>query len=464
MEKIIQSLLFDNDTVEIPGLGVFKKRFRSSHIDAENNIHPPTSKPTFDIDRTVNGKNLIGALAVANNLSTEDASVRLKEYTNKINSALSDKGSYSFEGLGTLLKFPSGKVDFAPSEGSNFFLETLGFKSIRLPNQVVDINTKAKADAAAKTEVHEAVTEEKETPTVQEKAAQSREQESIVPPVLSAVAPVVSAVDALKSNNTPEPKAKPEPVEKKSIATVKPVELKKPIETPKPVEQKKVERTEKEIAKPAEPKQEKPAPVKAKQEKIDKAVKEPAKVSPKRVIAEPRKKSSIWKMVLPLLFLLFSAWGLFKFFGGSSEEAAVLNNTVQQKEAAVVAKAATSEAASETVVESDTAENTSESATQEKDALKESQAKPVKRENTNKASTGEIKKGYHIVIGAFGNEANANKLVNSLRNKGYDIGIIKTRSLNQVAVYGSNDMGSAEAMQAEMVSIGYPDAWIMKRK
>jgi len=62
MEKIIQSLLLENESVELPGLGVFKKRFRSSHIDADDTIHPPTSKPVFSVDKTVRGKDLVGAL------------------------------------------------------------------------------------------------------------------------------------------------------------------------------------------------------------------------------------------------------------------------------------------------------------------------------------------------------------------------------------------------------------------
>lgn len=450
MEKIIQSLLLENETVELPGLGVFKKRFRSSHIDADDTIHPPTSKPVFSIDKTARGKDLVGAIAVANNLSTEDAGIRLKEYVSSINTSLEEKGSYSFEGLGTLLKFSSGKIDFAPSKGSNFFLETLGFAAIRLPKQVIDINTQAKTEIERQPEIHEKAVSNRSETTVHDKVIESK-KEPVPATVTSRVTPI-----------QPEPpKKEVAPLKAQAVVESKPIEKKPPVKqaAPTPAVEKVEQAKENKIATPKET-----ATVK------EKSVVEPVKVSAKKVIEEPTKKRGLLKMLLPLFLLILAAWALFQFFGGTdetesnTEAAAVEESTpVLDGSKTIVADEKTSANETEPVAEKVVPEESSEESEAVREKPVEQKPRVKKQPTAVPAGSAALKKGYYIVVGAFGNSKNADKVINTLNSKGYEGTKITKGGLNQVGAYATEDMGVAKSLQSELKDLGYHDAWIMKR-
>lgn len=482
MENLIQSLLLENESVELPGLGVFKKRFRSAHVDAEELIHPPSSKPTFTLDKSVRGKDLVGAIAVANNLSTEDAGIKLKEYVGKINATLESNGSYSFDGLGTLLKFSSGKVDFAPSKGSNFFLETLGFAAIRLPKEVVDINTQAKTEANSKREINQQIFEQKADPTVQDKVAAAK---SVTP----TPKPVVNKTEqpSLNQSAKEDPKTVRDDLmrtleEKKMAAAEKsgittPIKSVSPTNEIKQAEPKPLEAKVAKVESTAPLKVEKPIPVKKTTpvKKVEQPVlkKEPKPIekaapkvnpTPKRATVQPAKKRSVFALLLPLLFLFLAAFGLFKFFGSDkAAEAAVVTDQVVSNEAPAATSKATTQEPVETETTSETEALTESATTEAKPAPKKE--KPVaKTNNTSSASTGKLKKGYYIIVGAFGQPSNANKVVNALNQKGYDAAIVTRGRLNQVGAFATESMDEAKGLQSELINAGYRDAWIMNRK
>jgi|GEM_PF-2481656 len=75
-----------------------------------------------------------------------------------------------------------------------------------------------------------------------------------------------------------------------------------------------------------------------------------------------------------------------------------------------------------------------------------------------------VPKGYHMVIGAFGEANNALKTVNKLRKKGYEAYAIKNKNnLYQCMVYAGNSQNDAEAKIGDIRANIEKGAWVFKQ-
>jgi cell division protein FtsN len=88
---------------------------------------------------------------------------------------------------------------------------------------------------------------------------------------------------------------------------------------------------------------------------------------------------------------------------------------------------------------------------------------PQKEPSESKQETSKPKKLYFLQVGVFKSSANAQKLVNALKAKGFDAKILRSGNLVKVIVGDFNSWSSANAVKKELKKAGY-DSIIRWRK
>jgi len=85
------------------------------------------------------------------------------------------------------------------------------------------------------------------------------------------------------------------------------------------------------------------------------------------------------------------------------------------------------------------------------------------RKEAVKVVSGNGLKNFSVVVGSFGVEANAEALMNTLRNQGYDaqLALNETRKLYRVIASTHPDKESAVESRNKLRSQNYPDAWLL---
>lgn len=134
MEKItshIETLLRRHDYVVVPGLGGFVYQYHSAVIQEES-ITPPIVSVSFNPLMNVSDGLLAIEISRMEGISYREASARITEEIEEINSLLHDKKTVEIGTLGVLQKSDEGKIIFHPSPSghsvpANFGLDTLHY-------------------------------------------------------------------------------------------------------------------------------------------------------------------------------------------------------------------------------------------------------------------------------------------------------------------------------------------------
>ena len=126
----IASLLYDHDTVIVPGLGAFVRHDRSAHVNViTNEFERPSSQIGFDPrQREENG--LVGDFLVASDgLTNDEARTAIATYVSECFSALKEEGRVALPGIGTLVMDEHNDLAFEPDE-SNFNADAFGLEDL----------------------------------------------------------------------------------------------------------------------------------------------------------------------------------------------------------------------------------------------------------------------------------------------------------------------------------------------
>lgn len=137
--SLLEEFISKNDTVVVPGLGVFKATVQSASIsDKGFTINPPFRKLDFSPEQdalSVQNPSFITLYAEAAKISREDIQRELAEIIELINSILEKEAVLELPGLGKLRTLENGKVFFIMDREADIFPEGFGLESVSLKNK-----------------------------------------------------------------------------------------------------------------------------------------------------------------------------------------------------------------------------------------------------------------------------------------------------------------------------------------
>lgn len=137
--SLLEEFISKNDTVVVPGLGVFKATVQSASIsDKGFTINPPFRKLDFSPEQdalSVQTPSFISLYAEAAKISREDIQRELAEIIELINSILEEEAVLELPGLGKLRTLENGKVFFIMDREADIFPEGFGLESVSLKNK-----------------------------------------------------------------------------------------------------------------------------------------------------------------------------------------------------------------------------------------------------------------------------------------------------------------------------------------
>ncbi len=371
----IAPLLFENDELSLHGLGRFSSVYKAANIDSlQGVIHPPSKTLIFDEQYSEEDRRLAGVIGLKNNLSISAANLLVQDYIQSLKNELDFKKEVEIPEVGKLYIDYEGLLRFSPLQ-TNFNSASYGLPPLQY-YPIVTTNKEEKSEAI--------------------KEYLEQKQESFVESVA-------------------EPTPSPIP------------------EIPKPVDSPKVEVQEK----------------------------EPIFVpTPTPLIAEEKStgSSNWWWYLLALICIGALAWVTYKNYKNRTiQEAPTIvttetttqqqtnppttideGNKSQREDDVVTSKEEafkdpSKEDQHNEIVSTPTENAKTENATVKTETPSETEKKPKEKSSQKSLETPETGKKCVIIVGSFSNKNNADKLVKSLKNKGYNAFASKANGLHKVA-------------------------------
>jgi len=126
----IAELLYEYDSMIIPGLGGFITRYRSAEIDqVQGKIHPPSKDLHFNNHLLVNDGVLINYVKEQHELSYEEAEKAVADYVSQVKAAIDRREIVIFPQVGRLYKDYEQKLQFLP-DNTNFNTDSFGLPTV----------------------------------------------------------------------------------------------------------------------------------------------------------------------------------------------------------------------------------------------------------------------------------------------------------------------------------------------
>lgn len=126
----IASLLYDHDTVIVPGLGAFVRHDQSAHVNViTNEFQRPSSQLSFD-SRQREENTLVGDFLVASDgITNDEARTAVATFVSDCFAQLKEHGSVTLPGLGTLSMDEQQDIAFEPDD-NNFNSDAFGLEDL----------------------------------------------------------------------------------------------------------------------------------------------------------------------------------------------------------------------------------------------------------------------------------------------------------------------------------------------
>jgi nucleoid DNA-binding protein len=123
----IASLLYDHDTVIVPGLGAFVRHDQSAHVNViTNEFQRPSSTLGFDPQQREENNLVSNYLMACDGLADEEARTTIASFVSECFTSLKETGSVSLPELGNLTMDDQQNLLFEPLAGTNFNGEAFG--------------------------------------------------------------------------------------------------------------------------------------------------------------------------------------------------------------------------------------------------------------------------------------------------------------------------------------------------
>lgn len=133
VDQYIQELLFENDTVNIPGLGTLVKDYQPAQIDhVQAKILPPAQDVSFNTNLPIDDGLLTQRVADAHQLSGLEAEQVIRDYVESLQESLDAGEIISIEGVGRIYKNHAGDLHLM-SDHNNFDTSVYGLPAVASP-------------------------------------------------------------------------------------------------------------------------------------------------------------------------------------------------------------------------------------------------------------------------------------------------------------------------------------------
>ncbi|GAB5554023.1 MAG: hypothetical protein Sapg2KO_36140 [Saprospiraceae bacterium] len=130
--ELISALLYENDTVGVPGLGAFTKKTLAASVDQiQDKASPETSLIEFNSNLAMDDGLLIAYIKDRFELSYVEAKRTVSEYVEQVNQALDRKEIVIFPQVGRLYNDFEKKLQFIPDK-TNFNLASFGLPAVEI--------------------------------------------------------------------------------------------------------------------------------------------------------------------------------------------------------------------------------------------------------------------------------------------------------------------------------------------
>lgn len=127
----IASLLYDNETVGIPGLGAIVGHYKSAVIEpVQGAVHPPSKSLAFNENLVMDDGLLLDLIVSKYDLPRAEAEKIISDYVNDVKAAIKRKEFVVFPNVGRLYQNYEGKFQFLPDD-SNFNPDSFGLPSVQ---------------------------------------------------------------------------------------------------------------------------------------------------------------------------------------------------------------------------------------------------------------------------------------------------------------------------------------------
>lgn len=133
--KHLEELLYEYSSVIVPQLGAFNTRYQAATLDQESQqVSPPIKTVTFNERLKVDDGLLSSHIARTEKMPLEEVEEQIQLFVDKSLERLKNGQTVVLENIGELQKDEFQQTEFAPFAGINFFTNTFGLQTLDLPN------------------------------------------------------------------------------------------------------------------------------------------------------------------------------------------------------------------------------------------------------------------------------------------------------------------------------------------
>lgn len=133
VDQYIQELLYENDAVNIPGLGGLVTEYQPAQIDhVQAKILPPAREVTFNTNLPIDDGLLTQRVAEAHHLTGLEAEQVVREYVEALHDSLNAGEIIAIEGVGRLYKNHAGDLHLM-TDHTNFDTSVYGLPAVSSP-------------------------------------------------------------------------------------------------------------------------------------------------------------------------------------------------------------------------------------------------------------------------------------------------------------------------------------------
>ncbi len=126
----IKELLFENNSLVVPGFGALTLKYSPSTIDhVQGLLNPPTKSINFDGNLVVNDGKLVDIIQQKHQVSTEEANRQIAKFVSIMKDQLDRREMVNIAGVGRLYKDFENKIQFIP-DSTNFNKEAFGLPTV----------------------------------------------------------------------------------------------------------------------------------------------------------------------------------------------------------------------------------------------------------------------------------------------------------------------------------------------
>ena len=127
MDSEIAALLFENDSVNLPGFGCFSAMYSPADIHpAQHLFKPPFKQIVFSIEENPRDISLLRKIVDSQNTTEQNAAQQIKLYVEEIKSSLATSGNFVVEGIGKLYLDIEKNLLFTADDSTNYLLSSYG--------------------------------------------------------------------------------------------------------------------------------------------------------------------------------------------------------------------------------------------------------------------------------------------------------------------------------------------------